>query len=127
MLNYTDTNSKVHEQILDAMNWEVQQMVSSDVFRNDNFRIEMVLDPITKNFVFSLKGIVYGAKTKTEDIIKVPDGKFAMFKLAILPSWLLKKFPPKMKEFAQTITVYNSYPTLPIKESTMRWRTYDFQ
>lgn len=125
-LESTFQDYKVQEHIREAMNYELRKIVSSNVFRPDNFRIEMLIDPITRDAVFSFKGIVYGSKIKTENIIKVPDGKLAMFKLSLFPEWLLKKFPPKMKEIAQVITIHNSYPGLPIQEPVMRWNRNDF-
>ena len=110
------------EIVLKAMNYSCSKRYGRDFLSKSQCDFNFLVSEFSNQVTLQFKGIVYGSKIVTENLLEVPDGKIANLKSALFPKWLLKKFPPKTKVIAQNITVYNSYPDIPIKEDYLTYR-----
>lgn len=110
------------EAILKAAEFKILKKYSRNVLQKSNIGIDFLVDQLSNDLVVGFKGILYGSKIKTEEEILIPDGRIANLKLAVFNKWLLKKFPPKMKKITKTVTVYNSYPSVPVLDEVIRYQ-----
>lgn len=115
----------IKESILEKVQIGVRKEYTPELLeflKNANFN--MYLDSITHTLIYELKGFAYGSKIVTDKTIEVPDGFFDYLKVSLFPRWLQKKFPPKTKSIAQTITIYKTYPGIQDVKET---RVYQYE
>lgn len=113
------------EIVLTAMNYSCGKRYGRNFLNKRQCDFGFFVNAFADQVSLEFKGIVYGSKTVTENPIQVPDGCIASLKLTLLPKWLLRKFPAKMKTISQTITVYNSYPDIPVRDGVIKYRYYE--
>jgi len=124
--NLEDT-PKIKEIILNSVEYKLKKNYSIKALSLANFGVDFILSNFSDLATIELKGIVYGSKTKAEEVVYIPDGRIQYLKKAIFPKWLLKKFPLKTVPIAQKITVYNSYPDVVHSPSTGDFKRYELQ
>lgn len=113
------------EVVLNALQHSCQQRYNRDFLDKGRCDFGFFVNSFADHVTLQFKGIVYGSKTVTDNITKVPDGLIANIKITLFPKWLLQRFPAKMKQIAQTITVYNSYPDIPVRDMNLEYKYYE--
>lgn len=118
---------KIKEITLKSVEYKLQKKYSIKALNLANYDVDFILSNFSDFVAVELKGIVYGSKTKAEEVVYIPDGRIQHLKKAIFPKWLLKKFPLKTVPIAQKITVYNSYPDITRTSDIGEYRRYELQ
>ena len=121
-LGETFKSTEFLEVVLRKVEFKLQKKYSNGFISRNSLTIDSWADQLSNDLVVGFKGVLFGSKLEAEDEILVPDGRIANLKLALFNKWLLKKFPPKMKNITKTITVYNSYPSVPVLDEVIRYQ-----